>query len=258
MADILKTALDRNNGDLKEVDPVLRNILEEKKYQGAVTPKKAAELVWSCIGFGVDLPEILDPYLDLAENRYPFMIFLSPNKVYKERGIYKDFGVYPVNPIYTFMSKGLSALPEKIKELFEKHKGDQEAINLFSTGLLNHLFIEGYFRYFFGGLINIENYPRPPFSMKDLIVRDDCGKVSGFEMWEIVHPDIWDILRLVDVSVLADFFQKHLKDGKVFTEEKMFDGPYKGWQSQRDAPLANCLPSDLYEKIFRGEDEKNI
>lgn len=49
IADILKTALDINDGNLDRLDPTVKTILEAKTYEGIISNEKAAELVWRVI-----------------------------------------------------------------------------------------------------------------------------------------------------------------------------------------------------------------
>lgn len=250
IADLLKTALDVNGGNLDGLDPNIKNILETKTYEGVISKDKAAELVWSCMGFGVDLPGILTSCLSEEENRTALMNFLSANKVHRDAGIYRGGRNYPNSPIYELMSKGAEALPPKLQELFIARSEDQTIIDTFATGIVDHLFNQGYLRFYFGGLINLENYPEPPIDMKDLLVRHPSGKVAGYAMWKIVNSDIWDILRLADPQVLNNTIKSRLdEEGKVFTEFTVFKGERKGWGGQRRAPLSDCLPADLYARI---------
>lgn len=240
LASILKTALDLTNGDLSKLDPTIRSFLEKRVYEGSISKEKASELTLACIGLGIEFPEFLEPYLIQSQNSSVFMQFLSEKSVKKEGGIYGSSKSYPVNPTYKLMSEGKQALPTKLRQILTEQIDNKADLTLLANEILEHLFVDdGYFRNFFGAMINMENYPKPTTSMRDM-------RGLGRPMWKIVHPDIWDILNLADATVLVDFFESKVKDRKVRMEFRSDDSRMIGY---RDASLSECLPPELYGKL---------
>lgn len=255
LAGIVKIALDTYEGDLQKLDPTLKQLLESKRYSGTITAKTAAPLVWACMGFGIDLPELIKPCLDSTVNdvRFTsdvsFMSFLSVNTVYRSDDDLRRGMHYPTHPVYAMMSKGVAALPEELRRIFAEHSNDQSVIDSFATDILKQLFIDGYYRYYFGALVNIPCYPDPQINFESLLFPKGQSKF-GYQISGIVHQDIWNILRLADPKVLRRFFKPaKLEDAKIRVEAAETEASRKGWLRLLDSPLAECFPKDLFEKI---------
>ncbi|GEM_PF-3331465 len=254
LAIILKTALDLNDGDLSKMDPALTEILENKEYGPMLSSDKVAGLVMSCIAFGVDLPEILDTAYAEGLNHYIdiFVNFLSDGRVRKEGDIYQRRESYPVNPVYKIMSEGISALPERVRLMFEGVEVNQEFINTFAADLLHALFTDdhgydGYFRNFFGGMLRSEGYPpETELGIKRYEKFTKSNGKFGWKIWGIVHPDIWNIISKADDKVLTDYVENKIPRGTVRVG---ITHPRNGMHGERNTDLIECFPPHLYEKI---------
>lgn len=243
-----KVFLDRNNGDLSKLDPTLKLILD-RPSSGPVSKDAAAGLVMACLGLGIDLPDSLQAIIN--ENKSVFMDSLSISRITREGGIYETLPSYPVNPIYRLISAGVSALPAKIRVLFEEFGDNQEVMNSLAASLLESMFIDdysygGYFRCFFGGMWGSKGYP------KQELYLNDFGQVRAndkkqWQLWRIVHPDIWNIISLADTEVLTDYVKTQLPKGTV----KMDFGIRNGMVGFRESHLSECLPPNLYRKIIQ-------
>lgn len=234
---ILKTALDVTGDNLDELDPIIRSLFS-KKYEGVISAENAGQLVLACIGLGVELPEDAEQFFNEEKNRNNFMNFISTEMVSREGDIYWIANDYPVSPVYSFISSGMSVLPERMKALFEEYRDKQGIINNVAIGLVKQLFShDGYFRKFFGGMSGADDYPKPSLTMKDMLN-------TGWQMWRIVHSDIWNILFRANPSILADYINKNIEDGKVDIEFTV-----NGVYGKRTSFIHECLPPDLYEKI---------
>lgn len=245
---ILKTALDMLGGDLSRLDPTIKAVLE-KPVSGLISKERAAELVLACIAFGIDLPEMMDPYLAMDENRAAFMDFLSNDKVRRENRVYETLATYPVSPIYRLMATGVQALPPRIRTLFEQYGGDQEVVNRLAASLFDSLFTDdysydGYFRCFFGGMLGSNGYPQTELELNDFGQIRRNGK-NEWQLWRIVHPDIWKIISLADAKILTDYIKTNLPKGTV----KMDLGVRNGMFGFRQTHLSECLPPHLYQKV---------
>ena len=245
---IVKIVLDIHDGDFNSVDPIVKAYCE-RKHEGIVTPEMAGDIVYTCIGFGIDLPEVIEPYLD-EETKKSFTYFnMQPTR---RRGkVYKRLSRYPQNPVYAMMSRGLEALPAQVRSLITEKTTtteDQERINEFGLRLIDQLFNDnnGYFKHYFGAMFPSEGYPPPSISIHDVFRK----------FWQIVHPDIWQLIDRADPQIFLDYVQKKLPHATVRTEfivSTEFIHPENGMHGFRDNPLAECVPPKIYERILPAE-----
>lgn len=242
LVDILKTAIDMSNGDLSQIDPTIKTLLENKTYEGQIEKDKTSELVMACMAFGIDLPQVSNSIFENEENQYVLMDFLPKDiTVHRDHGIYRTYDDYPVNPIYRLMSEGIDVIPDKLKDFFRQHGNEEKVIKTLATGILKHLFQEGYYRYYFGGAFqDPTRFPKPGITFRDLYL-------IKWQAWRLVHPDIWAILRSVEPELVADFINSEIEEGKIRMEHcKDKEGEMAGW---RDFSISECLPKDIYQKI---------
>ncbi len=243
LVELLKIALDISGGDLSKVDPTIMSILSSKQFKGTVETEDAAKLTMACIGFGIEYPDIIEPYLD--ENESKFVDFLSTKRsitFWRDGGIYRHSQPYPVKPIYSLMSQGFEVLPDKLKDFFIEQGNNADLVDSLAEGVLHHLFnYNGYFKNFFGTMLHVEDedYPAPAFTPRDIYR-------IGSQNWRIVHEEIWDVLRQADPEVLRRFVRKEIPEKKVDMD---FEDRVGGFVGHRETPLEECLPPDLYERV---------
>src|SRR3989344_3742442 len=238
---IIKTGIDINAGDLTNMDPNLMGILEDKKHKGVLSTQEASSLIMACICFGIDIPKVLQPYFMSDENKKTVTSFISKHhlilKDYKNP--YRLMSDYPVEPVYALMSEGIAKLPASIRKLYQDEANIKENLGEIGLAVLETLFERGYFNHYFGTEFGSTKYPEPAISLKE--IHD-----GGWDFWRIVHPDIWNILRLVNPQGLVTFFENKLEDGKVKIE---FTNKETGVVGHRDTPISQCLPADIYSAL---------
>lgn len=245
MIDLVKTALDVSGGDLSTIDAVIQDFFMAGKFEGSISQGKAADLIQSCIGFGIELPAFIEPYLT-PENAQSFMEFLGNDSAMREGHMYGHILDYPIHPIHALMFRGTQVLPEKIRDLFLENDTNQNIVNNIARNLLTHLFShfsDGYFKNYFGTMFNFNGdpeYPNAAYSPRAIFQTDR-------EMWRIVHHDIWALLNLADPQILEDFFKENLEEGIIEMEMRSQE---IGLVGQRKTPINECLPPDLFAKAY--------
>lgn len=228
--DLAVDALDIYNGSWNSLEPHTRTLLESSFNNGEIDHNTFSRLVAACVGFDIDFPPFLDSYLDNLHNQQALSMFPSGLNAIRKGFKYSAISDYPNNPVYSFMSGGLDALPQTLAKLLSS---DQNGFNynILAKGILKQLF-ERYYQYYFGSVLEDPNfpwleYPDPPVKYRDVM----------HEMWHIVHPDIWKLLARADIAVIQDYLVEKVPEGKVRVELNGING-MRGW---RDAPLAECL-----------------
>ncbi len=241
LVDILKTVIDMSDGDLFQIDLTIKTLLESKTYEGQIEKDKTSDLVMACIAFGIDLPQVSNSIFENEENQYVLMDFLPKDiTVHRDHGIYRTYDDYPVNPIYSLMSKGIDVIPDKLKDFFRQHGNEEKVVKTLAIGILKHLFQEGYYRYYFGGAFrDPARFPKPELTFKDLYL-------MKWQAWRLVHPDIWMIIRSVEPELIADFINSEIEEGKIRMEHRKDGSGMSGW---RDFSISECLPEDIYRKV---------
>lgn len=240
-ATIFKIAVDVSSGDISKIDPIIRSFLEKSRFEGEISDEKASALIMACIGLGVELPGCLGPFLAVHKNKQAFRNFLTKKNVFREDSLYWPIRGYPNNPVYELMSKGTAVLPSTIRNLFPRNKVGLSNADSLAPAIISNLFNpSGYFRNYFGALLNTENYPVPPLGIREFYK-------SGRSMWEIVHPDIWAILEAADPELIAECLKSEIRNDKVPMEMKDWDS---GLIGHRLTPIFECLPPELYKKVY--------
>lgn len=238
LVNIIKTAIDLTNGDLEKMDSTIKRILEGKEYTGEIEAGDASDLALACIGFGIDIPEIIDPLLKQKENRYAFTDFMPRGMhIFREGDNFERGDHYPINPAYAFMSRGVEALPDKLRDFFIEFADDSEVINKLARKSLRYMFWNGYFENYFGSVSGYQSYPESGITMRDMYK-------TGWQLWRIVHPDVWDILRTADTQTLQEAVSAYTKNQKVKMEMRR-----DRLVGSRVAPIWQCLPRDIYQRI---------
>ncbi len=228
---LTKVALDATNGNIERLNPVIHELLQGSS-EGELSKKAISSLVYACIGFDVDIPNFLQPsikqhYSQVAEG----ILTDKPRRTYTKNDDTLD---YPVHPIYRLFSEGLQALPKSIADVFSQDEINRDEI---ATQIMTHLFKDGFYTHYFDPILSQE-YPTATLSINEL-----DGK-----LWQLVHPDIWNLLREADTVTLLNVIKDVLPGGMV----QLIKYP-KGTEiyGTSNVSIDACLPPDLFEAIAK-------
>lgn len=233
---LIRSALDVTYGDLSKLDPIVREVLE-REYAGVISPKFSASVTQACMGFGADLPKTVERYLSSDENKFAFMDFLSVEFKWPTRAIYSELFNYPISPVYAFLSRGIESLPTQLRSIFRELIKNQSVCNDLSREIFSSLFNDGYFRFFFNSVQNEVKYPEPTVHFND----------KRKNLWEIVHPDIWQILSKLETQTFQALIKDKLPDEQVEMEYFTRSKKHVVWKTVQ---LSECLPPEISKRVY--------
>ena len=224
----IRDAIHAYHGDWNAVTPTLKELLMNALKNRDVSSDKLNSLVLSCVGFYADLPDFIEEQITDLDNNHSFLPLSNLDDEVK------SYRVYKVDPVYRVLSEGFSALPGCVSSVLEDQVMSQENKNIIALSVLSALFKSDYLTYFFGG-----NNPRdfPPPSR-------DFQEVDG-NYWELVHSDIWDIIKRADEDVLQDFVARGLTPLTV----RMYHSSSKSRYEIKDVPLRQCIHPELVQIV---------
>ncbi len=240
LAEIIVSAIDKNDGDWSKIDPLIRNFVETRFSKCTLSVKGFSEIISLFVGFQKELPIFLQEYFSQEENLRILEDFKFDFINVRTKDKYGYQGFYPSPPRNFFLSRGFIVLPEVIRKTYlEKTELIKTSAKAAGGNLLNAIFESGYLNdYFYGRDI----YP------------DRKGKIEDFDgrYFELVHKDIWDILSKAGIEVFHDFFNYHSFDNGVRFSYHDESGNFADCHK----PLITCMPPEiithLREEIFPG------
>jgi hypothetical protein len=188
LIEIVFTVLDKAEGDLNKADPSIMEALAGKTFEGDVKVTDLSNLVYRCIEYGIDIPEIVRDQIEKASDFHQVVdIFSSDVKGYVE------------NPVFATLVCGFEVLPKTIKELIA-NTPKKKLAKSWAFSLLVHIFQNGFYKHYYSGLGFAEGYPQPKKSQEE--IKDKQGNL---QLWRLIHPDIWNLLKKAGQYIVVGY-----------------------------------------------------
>lgn len=223
---IAKQAIGAVDGHFEDVDPIIKELINQPFADEKVDLESLAELSVICMGFETVIPDFLQQELyKIDVTTRAAAAFAANDAFFVTSDVFvKNFFLQPHDLTFT---EGISFLPQVIKEALESDETDYDIV-------VRHLIppLIDFFREYF-------DTPRSAVAPNE---HDDFYS----RLWNEAHTDIWAIVRKASPDAIIASLQKKIPGGEVAVYRRY---PNSKIREIRKTSIKDCLPPDIFEVI---------